>query len=191
MLATPELSFVELERLRTISRLLDLTYNAGCFPTFLATLARAAGSLAHGLERLAEDQSEHAWLRHPLGREGLVMALADATTRCWEPRTSAALHESLVYDLAGSERIVAERANRLFDTALTLKEADWAGEEVRRASLAIRGQRIKLQHFAAVFHSLPGSTGRTACLFLYRIQSGQGMSVEVRRFPDYTEEKTG
>ena len=45
VLATPELDFAELDRLRTISRLLDLTCNAGCFPTFLATLAAAVGSL--------------------------------------------------------------------------------------------------------------------------------------------------
>jgi anaerobic magnesium-protoporphyrin IX monomethyl ester cyclase len=46
----------------------------------------------------------------------------------------------------------------------------------------VRGQGVKLQHFAAAFRHLPGSGGRTVCLFLYRVRSGGGMTVEERRF---------
>jgi len=182
VLTTPDLTFVELERLRTISRLLDLTYNAGCFPTFLATLTAVAGSLANGLEHLAEDLVEQAWLRHPLGREGLVLAMVEAIARCWPAEKAAPLSEALTYDLARSERMVATRATPLFDTVLTSEEISWVRDEIRQATAQVRGQGIKLQHFAAAFHTLPGHAGRIVCLFIYRSRSGEGMIVEERRF---------
>ncbi|MHB8709479.1 MAG: B12-binding domain-containing radical SAM protein, partial [Desulfuromonadales bacterium] len=195
VLATPELAFNELERLRTISRLLDLTYNAGCFPTFLAAVTAATGSLAGGLERLAIDLAAHAWLRYPLGREGLFLRLAEAVGRQWAGAAAAALRDALAYDLANCERIVPERAPTLFDTALGDHEAAWVRDEVRKATDALRGQGVKLQHFAAVFQHLPDAGGqsllmketvpvtkvRTVGLFLYRTRSGEGMLVEERR----------
>lgn len=197
VLATPELTFDELERLRTISRLLDLTYNAGCFPTFLAAVTTATGSLAGGLERLTADLAAHAWLRYPLGREGLFLRLAEAVGRQWSGAAAAALREALAYDLAKCERIVPGRAPLLFDTALTAGELAWVHEEVRQATDALRGQGVKLQHFAAAFRHLPETGGqsllvkgtvpftesRIVSLFLYRSRSGEGLVVEERRRP--------
>lgn len=182
VLATPQLAFVELERLRSISRLLDLTFNTGCFPTFLAALTDTTGSLARGLERLAVDLAERAWLRYPLGREGLFLHLAEAVARQWPGTVAECLRDALAFDLAGCERIVPERAPVLFDTALSIVEADWVRDEVQRETAALRGQRIKLQYFAAVFHHLPGTSGRTASLFFYQTRSGKGMTVEERRY---------
>lgn len=186
VLGTPQLAFAELEQLRAVSRLLDLTWNSGCTPTFLQVLATRAGSLADGLLRLAADLGERAWLRFPLGREGLFAELAAAVRRCWAGEDGAALAEALAYDLAGCERIVAGRSAELFDVALSEEERRWIGEEVTQAGNALRGRGLKLQHFAAVFRHLPGSAGRTACLFLYRSGSGEGLTVEVRRRGDGT-----
>ncbi|MCM2265270.1 MAG: B12-binding domain-containing radical SAM protein [Desulfuromonadales bacterium] len=183
VLATPELSFTELERLRTISRLLDLTFNAGCFPTFLAELANTAGSLAHGLDHLAVDLAEHAWLRYPLGREGLFLRLTEAVSRQWAGKAGQQLRETLAIDLAKCERIVPERAQALFDTALTSEESTWVRDQVRQAADDLRGQGIKLQHFAAVFRHLPEAgeqANRSVGLFLYRTSSGTGLLVEER-----------
>ena len=151
VLGTPELTFAELERLRTISRLLDLTFNAGCFPTFLAALAAVGSSLAHGLERLAIDLAAHAWLRYPLGREGLFLRLAEAVGRQWRGTPAERLRDALAFDLARCERIVPERAPALFDTALADEESGWVRDEVRQATAALHGRGIKLQHFAAAF----------------------------------------
>lgn len=182
VLATPDLSFAGLERLRAISRLLDLTYNAGCFPTFLAALQQLSGSLAAGLERLADDLAEHRWLRHPLSREGLFLHLGAAVARRWDAPAASHLREALGYDLAKCERIVPERVPSLLDAQLTEEERAWVRTEVRRSTESVRGHGGKLQHFAAVFHHLPGTGGRTTCLFLYRTRSGAGMTVEERRF---------
>jgi anaerobic magnesium-protoporphyrin IX monomethyl ester cyclase len=48
---------------------------------------------------------------------------------------------------------------------------------VRQETDPLRGQGVKLQHFAAVFTTLPGMTGRTILLFLYLVRSGEGMEV--------------
>jgi anaerobic magnesium-protoporphyrin IX monomethyl ester cyclase len=183
VLGTPELAFTDLERLRTISRLLDLTFNAGCFPTFMAVLTDTTGSLARGLERLAEDLAEHLWLRYPLSREGLFLALGEAVVRQWDVPAAASLRDALGYDLAKCERILPERVPPLLDPVLTDDEAAWARTQVQRDIESLRGQGVKLQHFAAAFHHLPGTTGRTVCLFLYRIRSGSGMTVEEQRLP--------
>jgi anaerobic magnesium-protoporphyrin IX monomethyl ester cyclase len=180
VLATPQLNYAGLERLRGISRLLDLTFNAGCFATFLAALGTTVGSLARGLERLAEDQAEVGWLRHPLSRSGLFIELAAAVGRQW-PAAAARLRDALAFDLAKCERIVAEKAPSLFDTRLTPQERDSVAREVRQAIAAVRGRGIKLQHFAATFRYLPATAGRCVVLFLYRIESGMGMTVEERR----------
>jgi anaerobic magnesium-protoporphyrin IX monomethyl ester cyclase len=182
VLATPQLTLADCEALRTLSRLLDLTWNAGCFPTFVNALAAATGSLARGLERIAADLVERAWLRHPLSRIGLVLALGEAVGREWEQTPAATLREALAFDLAHCERIVPGQAPPLFDTMLETREVQWVAEEVRREAAAVRGQGIKLQHFAAAFRHLPETGGRTVCLFLYRIRSGAGMTVEERRF---------
>jgi anaerobic magnesium-protoporphyrin IX monomethyl ester cyclase len=182
ILTTPQLNCTECEAIRTLSRLLDLTWNAGCFPTFLSALTAATGSLARGLGRLAADLAEHAWLRYPLSRTGLVQQLGDAVGRQWEEVPAAALRDALAFDLAKCERIVPGQAAALFDTALEARERQWVAEEVRQATAAVRGQGVKLQHFAAAFRQLPGSGGRTVCLFLYRVRSGAGMMVEERRF---------
>ncbi|TLM66791.1 MAG: DUF4080 domain-containing protein [Deltaproteobacteria bacterium] len=178
VLATPNLDFAGLERLRAVSRLLDLTFNAGCFPTFLTALAGTAGSLGRGLDRLAGDQLEHGWLRHPISRDGLFLHLAAAVDRQWPGGAAQQLREALAYDLARCERIVPARA-ALFDTALAPAESAWVRDEIRREGARGEG---RLQSFAAAFHHLPETSGRTVCLFLYRTRSRTGMSVEERRF---------
>jgi anaerobic magnesium-protoporphyrin IX monomethyl ester cyclase len=183
VLATAELDFAGLERIRRVSRLLDLTWNAGCFPTFLAVLGATAGSLARGLEGLADDLAEHAWLRYPLSRSGLFVQLDAAAARQWPAAAASALRDALAFDLASCERIVAEQAPPLFDTVLTDDERGWVAEEVRRATDAVRGQKVKLQHFAAAFAQLPELGGPSVCLFLYQTRSGTGMTVEMRRLP--------
>jgi anaerobic magnesium-protoporphyrin IX monomethyl ester cyclase len=182
VLATTNLTFAELERLRIIGRLLDLTFNAGCFPTFLAVLAEATGSLTLGLERLAMDLSDHAWLRHPLGREGLFLQLAGAIDRQWSGPTTARLRDALALDLARCERIVPKRAAVLFDTSLSSVEANWVQAEIEQEIAALRGQGVKLQYFAAVFYHLPDTAGRTVRLFLYRSRSGETMTVKERQY---------
>jgi len=43
---------------------------------------------------------------------------------------------------------------------------------------AIRGKRVKMQYFSAVFTTLHGADRRTATLFCYFIETGRKMRVE-------------
>jgi anaerobic magnesium-protoporphyrin IX monomethyl ester cyclase len=108
--------------------------------------------------------------------------LAEAVGRQWEPLPAVVLREALAFDLARCERIVPGQLLMLFDTSLGAEELGWVAAEVRQAAAEVRGQGVKLQYFAAVFRHLPGTAGRTVCLFLYRIRSGAGMVVAERRF---------
>jgi len=182
VLATPQLPYAERERLSTLSRLFDLTWNSGCFPTFMAAIAAATGSLAQGLEQLGSSLVEQGCWRHPMSRVGLALCLATAVVRQWQPLPAARIRDALAYDLARCERMVAGQVATLFDMELAMDEQEWVAAEVRRAAAAVRGQGVKLQHFAAVFRHLPATDGRTVCLFLYRIRSGAGLTVEERRF---------
>ena len=64
-----------------------------------------------------------------------------------------------------------------FDTELSAAEQREVKEAVRQETAAIRGQGIKLQHFAAAFSHLPETAGRQVRLFLYLTRSGTGMEV--------------
>ena len=57
---------------------------------------------------------------------------------------------------------------------------------VPAANAAVVFLEDDLQHFAAAFSYLPGTTGRTVCLFLYRTRSGAGLEVVERRLPGTT-----
>ena len=67
VLATPDMSFFELEKLRGISRLLDLTYNSGRFRHVFAALSEVFITLTDGLERL-----EAFWRSRDLFRNNFV-----------------------------------------------------------------------------------------------------------------------
>jgi anaerobic magnesium-protoporphyrin IX monomethyl ester cyclase len=41
----------------------------------------------------------------------------------------------------------------------------------------VRGQGVKIQHFAAVFSRLPDRPARAVLLFLYLTRSGGGMTI--------------
>ena len=85
--------------------------------------------------------------------------------------------EGLAYDYARCERVVARRIPAFFDTGLSVTEQDWVKQKVQEKTGEIRGQGIKLQHFAAVFTSLPVAGQRSVCLFCYLTAAGQKMRV--------------
>lgn len=181
VLATADLDFAELERLRGLSRLFDLTFNSGRFAGFLEGLQAACDSLSAGLERLEAFWRGRNLFRHPLSQRGVyegVWGFVQAEFAC-EMREE--LRERLARDYAGSERVVPESPPAFFEVKLTEGELRAVRERVREETEALRGKGIKLQHFAAVFRHLPGVEGRQVRLFLYLAKAGEGMQVrEVR-----------
>lgn len=175
VLGTPKLTFAELERLRGISRLLDLTWNSGRFDAFLRQLAHACGTLTAGLEALQDFWAGQRLFRHPLAQQAIFENVWVFVQGNFRDQQQERLREALAYDFARSERVVPEQAPTFFDIALTDEERLLVRETVREETNRVRGQGIKVQHFAAVFqHSEPG---RRLGIFFYLTAPGRGMRV--------------
>jgi anaerobic magnesium-protoporphyrin IX monomethyl ester cyclase len=99
-------------------------------------------------------------------------------------KTGERLREQVARDFAHSERVVPGNAPDFFDTVLDGDEERWVREEVRQQQETIKGQGIKLQHFAARFRHLPDRPGPTLLLFLYYTQTDRGLRVEEIPIPD-------
>lgn len=178
VLATADLNFADLERLRGIGRLMDLTFNSGRCDRFLAGLTEACGGLAAGLTQLEEYWRRTGLFRHPLSQRGIFEGLAAFVAAEFSGKTGEELREQVARDFAHSERVVPGNAPDFFDTVLDGDEERWVREEVRQKQETIKGQGIKLQHFAARFRHLPELTGPTLLLFLYYTETGRGLRVE-------------
>ena len=168
VLTTPLLDFNALEKLRGISRLLDLLVNSHKFSATIAGLTEHNNSLAASLAALESYWQQHDYFRHPIGLREVFLRVAD-----YLRQEAPQLLDALARDLLGSERITPEQAPWFVNTDLSAAEAKAVREQVRQATDAIRGQGIKLQHTAAVFTE----GGRTLRLFLYYTAPGLGLEV--------------
>jgi anaerobic magnesium-protoporphyrin IX monomethyl ester cyclase len=178
VLASPDLSFSELQRLQDIGRLVDLTYNSGCFATFLMELAATTGSFAAGMDWLAGEWRRRGLFRFPCNRQALFQNLSKIIGGHYEGLLLDRLVERLAYDYARCERVVTNRVPAFFQTSLLPEEQQWVKQIVQAKTDQVRGQGIKLQYFAAVFSTIHNSPKRTVHLFLYLTQTGAKMLVE-------------
>lgn len=178
VLATPLLDFTMLERLRGISRLLDLTFNSGRFDNFLAVMQQEYGSLSAALAHLEDYWQRRGLFRQPLGQRELFEQVAAFVRAAISGSAAMPLLDCLARDYACHERVVPDHPPSFFSTELTLAEKMLVQQQVRAATAALRGRGVKLQHFAAVFRHLPQDRGRTVRLFCYLTKPGTGLTVE-------------
>jgi anaerobic magnesium-protoporphyrin IX monomethyl ester cyclase len=178
VLASQELSFTELQQLQEISRLVDLTYNSGCFKTFLQELTATAESFAAGLAWLAKAWRKRSLFRFPLNRQAIFQNLIEIIEERESDSSQMRLRESLAYDYARCERVVTNRIPAFFDTNLESAEQQWVQKMVQGKTVEIRGRGIKLQYFATIFRTIHSSAQRTVYLFYYLTATGQKMQVE-------------
>jgi len=177
VLATADLDYAEIDKLRGLSRLFDLTFNSGRFAGFLAGLQAACGSLAGGLERLEAFWRQRSLFRHPLSQRGVFENVWGFIQAEYAGEKREELRERLARDYAGSERVTPENAPAFFDTQMNEEEIQKVQARIKEKTEKVRGKGIKLQHFAAVFHHLPETEGRHVRLFLYLTETGKGMQV--------------
>lgn len=168
VLSTPLLDYSSLEKLRGISRLLDLLVNSHKFSGTIAGLTECSGSLSASLAALESYWRQHDYFRHPVGLREIYLRVA-AYLRDEAPH----LLDALARDLLSNERVSAEQAPWFVRTDLRADEAQAVRARVKEATEAIRGQGIKLQHTAAVF----ADGERIVRLFLYYTTPGKGMEV--------------
>ncbi|WP_432821628.1 DUF4080 domain-containing protein [Trichloromonas sp.] len=183
VLATPDLSFDQLEQLRGISRLCDLICNSGRFSGFLGGLTDRCGNLSAGLEKIEAFWRQAQLFRNPLSQRGVFEHIADFVQKEFTGEPRDELRDLLARDFAHSERVVPGSAPVFFDTDLSNQEQARIRQLAREEQDAIKGQGIKLQHFAAAFRYLPGSTERSVRIFLYLTETGKGMQVKELPLP--------
>ncbi|MFO7576559.1 MAG: DUF4080 domain-containing protein [Pelovirga sp.] len=177
ILATPVLSFADLERIRGIGRLNDLLVNSGKFVNLIAGLSACLGSLSACLDDL-----DSYWRHHQLYAVSRSLRdLVEEVDRYLCCRFSAArlawLRETLARDYARSERIVSGSAPAFFNLALTAEEQAQVRQRVRK-ELADVSRTGKVQYCSAVFEHLPDLPGRRVLIFLYVSRTADGLSVQ-------------
>ena len=177
VLATAELSFAELERLRGIGRLLDLTFNSGRFHHFLEGLQKTCSSLGQGLARLEAFWQKSGRFRHPLSQRSLFEGAWSFAKETFDGTVGKELEERIAYDFALTERVVPGNVPAFFDTELTDTEMQAVRDRVRQEAASLKGLPVKVQYFSAAFTRLPSLQKRTVLLFLYLTQTGKGMTV--------------
>ncbi len=179
ILGTPEMTFAEIEQLRGMSRLMDLTWNSGHFGTFIEQLSQACGSPASGLEQMTRYWHDKGLFRFPMSRHDLFLRCWDFVCDSWPWDELTSLKDALAYDYAFCERVNPKKIPAFFDAKMTAAEQTWVDEQVQQEIAAVKGKGIKLQYFAAVFTTLPETDDRTPLLFLYRTKSGEGRVTDV------------
>jgi len=178
VLKTRELCFADLNRLRGLSRVVDMTYNSGNFQGFLDGLEKVRGSFSEALAKVALYWEEHNLFRHPLQRRDVYQNLWLFIRSAFGGEEAALLSELLARDYARNERVVPGKTPGFFDTHLTSSQRDAVTTLVRQNTFRVRGQGIKIQYFAAVFRRLPELVGPTVLVFLYLTGSGRKMEVK-------------
>ncbi|MFO7982361.1 MAG: DUF4080 domain-containing protein, partial [Desulfuromonadales bacterium] len=181
VLGTPQMSFADLEQLRTISRILDLTFNSGRFGGFLKEIQHRVGRFAGALERLSRFFQSHDLLRHPLSQRGIFEAVDRFITAEIDNEDAPLLRERLARDYALTERVSPHNPPDFFNTELSPEESLNVRDTVRQITRYNKGRDIKVQHFAAVFESLPEFPARTVLVFIYLTKTGEGIHVEETR----------
>ncbi len=179
ILATPDLSFEELEHLRGISRLLDLTWNSGRLLEFLEQLTMLHASLSAALSALEIYWRNQGLFRRPLSQRSLFEECWNFVQHaCPSPKLQP-MQEALARDFLRVERVAPAHAPAFLDVDLRPDEQERVREQLRLETESIKGQGIKLQHLACVFSRLPGQEmRRTVLLFVYLTRPGAAMQVK-------------
>jgi len=177
VLRTPWLSFTDLEKIQAVGKLLDLLHNSDRFPHFLASLQGHYQSMAKALDALQAFWKPKEILRHPQSLRALFDACFDFVCQKIPAHLQTEITEALAWDYACAERVVPGKIPPWIATDLTQEEMEQLKRVIREEQKKCKGRGIKLQYFAAVFHTLDGQPGRQVFVFLYRTATGRKMSV--------------
>ncbi len=178
------LTFPDIEKLKSISRLLDLTLNSSRLSGFMQALSQPASSMAAALELLALHLQNRGLFRLPISQDGLFTAIWGFIKEHFSGQELLVLQENLARDYALCERVIPAKAPDFFNTDLTLSELTQVREKVQQRRLSLHGTNTKLQYYASPFTLLRNDSIRRIHLFFYLTRSGQGREVEEVIFTD-------
>ena len=181
ILATPYLTFSEINRIETISRLLDIFYNSGKFRTALQTVAEQF-ELADFFAALASFTEENDISTH-ISQPDLYKLFQRFINVFFMGRQKELLNDALCYDYCLSEYPSPGVLADIFGT----DEGKPAPERARKKtidlaqSLAISKDskvRTYKRFFDCDYTCTPWSKNPTEILFVYISRAGQGLQVK-------------
>lgn len=182
ILHTPWLSFADIGRIETVSRLLDLYYNSGRCRTSLAFLAQHH-PLSHVFDKAAQYWEENA-LQPNLSLIGLFGEFWRFAARFVEEGELENLRDALCYDFCLAECPGAGKMPEFFMDAREI--AGGGKRRVDTARLArllglSDGSRIRtfVRRFTRDYRFAPWKEGPAELLFIYASAPGLGLRVEV------------
>jgi anaerobic magnesium-protoporphyrin IX monomethyl ester cyclase len=151
-----KLDFFALERIRGMSRLLDMTWNCGRAHRFILELARHYRSPGTALAEMETYWSQNDLLRFPLGQREIFEHLGNAVASMFSSRPEVVdlLHQTLLRDLALREPITPAKVPTFHSAELKQSEQQAVKRLVKEKLERIRGKGVKLQHFAAYLPAL-------------------------------------
>jgi anaerobic magnesium-protoporphyrin IX monomethyl ester cyclase len=184
VLATPWLSFAEICRIETVSRLLDLIYNSGKFRTTLTLLVRS-----HPLSRFFASAAQY-WedTGHPpsLSQTALFEAIWQFTGEYLPAQEREDFRDALCFDFCLADYPALSRLPGFFDgegnPGLHGKEKDMDAGLKQQLGIAA-GSRVRTfrQGFARDYRSVPWIEGDVEFLFVYISAQEMGLRVEVMK----------
>ncbi len=174
VLRTPHLTFRELEQIRGVGRLVDLLNNSERFEHFLKVADTVFCDRVEFYRQLQDWWQQAGLFDDPSSLQQQFDSLnsfAESSTECLR------LREALARDFALAGRVVPGKEPDFFNCELTAEEQQQVKLKVKQ-ELDQLGTGEKLQHFAAVFETLPKTASRSLMLYLYRSRSGKSPTVE-------------
>ncbi|WP_303720298.1 B12-binding domain-containing radical SAM protein [Malonomonas rubra] len=176
ILGSSEIGYAELEKLRGISRLLDLLVNSHRFDFLLPLLVERLGGQAKVLADIESYWREKGLFQgsQPL-REIYLQVYAYLRQRFAETELNL-LREALARDYAHHERVVGGSEPEFFTSRITEAESAQVRQRVKQ-EIARLERTGKIQFFAAAFEHLLEFSGRTILIFLYLTKPGSGQRV--------------
>jgi len=174
VLRTPWLSFAEIRRIESISRLLELVYNSGRFAATLDELA--AGSPLSGVFAAAAEFFELREIAWNLSLPGLFEALWQFAETRLSGEALERLRDALSFDLCLTG-YPGGKTPSFFEMAAE----KGSGSAPKGLAAAKPGERIRYyrRRFARDYRTKPWVEGAVEITFVYRSAPGQGLQVQV------------
>ena len=180
ILRTPWLSFEEICRIETISRLLDLIHNSGRFNSALALLAES--SPLSRLFATAAQFWEDRDVPPNLSQTGLFEKFWTFAQQLLEGSEREQFREALCYDFCLVDYPSNGTLSVFFGDGQELKDRDKGeiNERVRQLGIA-PGSRVRsfVRQFSRDFRCTPSLPRPTRLLFVYISAPGRGLQVRV------------
>ncbi len=182
VLRTPWLSFAEICRIETISRLIDLIYNSGKFRTALSLVARS-----HPFSRFFAAAAQY-WedTGHPpsLSQTALFEAIWRFTEEYLPALKREEFRDALCFDFCLADYPAASKLPAFFagdyNTGRHGKEKEMSADLTQQLGIAA-GSRVRTfrRGFARDYRSVPWIEGPLELLFVYISAPGMGLRVEL------------